>query len=82
MKASMPERTNRPRSPAVTLDSEQLFELTKRKRPHAQRRVLDAIGVRYRVRPDNSLVVLTCELMQTPEGAPGTIRMREPELRI
>ena len=37
-------------------------QLTKRQRPSAQRRVLNKLGIPYRVRPDNSLVVLAADL--------------------
>lgn len=42
---------------AVILTPADLASLTARTRPAAQRRVLDALGVAYAVRPDGSLIV-------------------------
>lgn len=40
------------------LDDDALVELTRKRRHDAQRRVLDALGVKYKPRPDGSLAVL------------------------
>lgn len=41
----------------MILTSDELASLTARTRPAAQRRVLDALGVAYAVRPDGTLIV-------------------------
>ena len=56
---------------ALNLTPEQLEAYTERKRPTAQARVLDAIGVPYKVRPDGSLIVLRIHVQyETEEKEP------------
>lgn len=47
----------------LTLTPDELRELTAKRRSDAQRRVLDAMGIRYFVRPDGSLAVLRVLVM-------------------
>lgn len=42
---------------SLTLSPEELLELTGKVRPHAQARVLDALGIAFQTRPDGTLVV-------------------------
>lgn len=43
---------------AVFLDTEELEELTNKQRYTAQRKVLNALGITHKTRPDGSLLVL------------------------
>ena len=45
------------------LSDDEVSELTKRTKPSAQRKVLDAMGYRYRQRPDGSFIVPTSQFM-------------------
>lgn len=63
------------------LDDAQLFALTLRRRSAAQRKVLDAIRVPYRVRPDNSLVVFVAD-METADPSTPKIKPRTWELHL
>ena len=58
-----------------------LIALTGRERTNAQRRVLESLRVPYRVRPDNSLVVLAraAEVALGLSGAPPL--RREPSVQ-
>lgn len=38
-------------------DDDTLEQITKRVRPHAQRKVLESAGIVYKIRPDGSLIV-------------------------
>jgi len=54
------------------LSPEELAELTRKTQHRAQKRVLDALGVTSRVRPDGSLVVSRAhveEVLGTKNGA-------------
>lgn len=57
------------------LNPEELVQLTQRYRPKAQRRVLDQMGVRYRVHPDGKLVVPRMQF----RTAETTTRTVEPD---
>src|SRR5258708_21131317 len=64
---------------AVNLQSpEQLVKLTGKMRYGAQRRVLDALGVPYRVRPDGSLVVFLHDETTQEKPAPPKVRLPPP----
>jgi hypothetical protein len=67
---------------SITLTPEELRSVTGRRRKDAQRRALDAMGVRYAVRPDKSLAVLRSHVEQVLGALPATMRVREPELRL
>jgi len=60
----------------VILTVDELVTLTGKRRSDAQRRVLDALSVRYKARPDKSLVVYRSQFEQHS----ATIVEREPEL--
>lgn len=60
------------------LTPQELETLTGKRRPSAQSRALDFMGVFYRKRPDGSLAVLASHV-----EAPGIARPpREPNLRL
>ena len=52
--------------------------LTGKKRASAQRKVLDALNLPYRQRPDGSLVVFTRDMT----AAPAEAKKREPQLNL
>lgn len=60
------------------LSTEELIELTHRKRPSAQRRALKSMGIDNLVRPDGTLVVLRSSV----EIAVGITHQRAPEFRF
>jgi hypothetical protein len=62
----------------VILSPADLMLLTGRMRYTAQRRVLDALGVPYRVRPDGSVVVFQEDLRResTTQKGPASPRLR------
>lgn len=65
----------------MILTTEQVEELTKKKRHAAQCRVLLGLGIAYAIRPDGSPVVL----LQAVERAIGGIYnpvTKEPSLRL
>jgi hypothetical protein len=55
--------------PMLLTDAE-LVELTRMQRRAAQRRVLDAIGVPYRMRPNGSIIVLRAAVDLALGGVP------------
>lgn len=62
------------------LTTDELRTLTRRKQSVAQRRVLDALGVRYGMRPDGSLVVSVSAVERQLGGAPSSAgAVREPK---
>jgi hypothetical protein len=65
----------------IVLSEQELVELTKKERPSAQARVLDFMGIRYRPRPDGSIVVMRIHA-ETVEGhTPGARLPAEPVLQ-
>jgi hypothetical protein len=62
----------------VILTDQELVELTRRKRPGAQRRVLVALGVAFGQRPDGSIVVFRRDV----EGPKAEPLKPEPQLRL
>lgn len=67
---------------ALILTRDELRNVTGKRRRDAQRRALDAMGVRYAVRPDKTLAVLRSHVEQVLGASPATIRAREPELHL
>lgn len=64
------------------LTDEELKQLTGRQRAHAQRTVLNALGIQHKVRPDGSLVVLRSHVEKELGGVsgPGKAKKRtEPD---
>lgn len=66
----------------LTLTEAELRDLTAKLRRDAQRRALDRMGLRYAVRPDQSLAVLRSHVEHVLGAGAATIRIREPELRL
>lgn len=65
----------------LTLDDDELREVTGKRRAPAQRRALDHMGIPYRQRPDGSLAVLRAAA-ELALGGPGSISVApEPELQ-
>lgn len=65
----------------ILLTEQELIELTKKERPSAQARALDFMGIRYRARPDGSLVVLRIHV-ETVEGQVSSAKLPpEPVLQ-
>lgn len=48
----------------------EIAELTRKQRCNAQRMVLNALGIQYKVRPDGSLLVLRTHVEKELGGAP------------
>jgi hypothetical protein len=49
---------------SLTLTDDELFNLTRKKRPAAQARALRSMGIEHRTRPDGSVAVLRAALNQ------------------
>ncbi|MBK6552750.1 MAG: DUF4224 domain-containing protein [Rhodocyclaceae bacterium] len=62
----------------MILTNANLVELTQRRRRSAQARVLTALGVPFRQRPDGSIVVFESDLHAPPKerSAPPALRLR------
>lgn len=63
----------------VILSRPEIVELTERERIPAQRKVLDALGISYRLRPDGSIVIFR-EALNTNASAQN--RPPPPSLRL
>lgn len=65
------------------LTDEQIVELTKRTRRASQRKVLTAMGIEHRPRPDGSLVVLRSHVEKLLDSALAnakiTVKNNEPD---
>ena len=66
----------------MVLTPDELVSLTTEERRSAQRRVLEALGIPHKVRPDGSLVVLrvAVEIALGHVGSPAPVR--RPQLRL
>jgi hypothetical protein len=66
----------------LTLDDDELREVTGKRRAPAQRRALDHLGIPYRQRPDGTLVVLraAAEAVLAGPAAIATTSL-EPQLQ-
>jgi hypothetical protein len=62
----------------VILSPQDLFELTRKERPSAQKRELDFMGIASKPRKDGSLVVL----WEDVRGKQNNPQPREPQLRL
>lgn len=60
------------------LDMDELRELTARQQHSAQAKVMRAMGIEHRARPDGSLAVLRLHVEQVLGAAPGQRRQRAP----
>lgn len=54
--------------PSMFLSDDELVSLTQKKRQGAQRKVLNAMGITHKTRPDNSIVVLRAHVEQVLGG--------------
>jgi hypothetical protein len=64
---------------SLILDSEEIHALTMRVQHAAQARVLNAMGIEHRTRPDGSIAVLRSHVEQVM-GGPTTKRKKDPEI--
>ena len=65
----------------MLLTPEQVQELTGRKRPGWQARVLEHMGIPFRRRPDGTLAVLTIHVETIPGQQPARLAAG-PKLRL
>ena len=63
------------------LSHAELIALTERTRRNAQRRVLDALRISYRLRPDGSIVVFREALNAPAQSRPASPTLCVPEMR-
>lgn len=56
---------------AMFLDAEEIQQMTDRKTRVAQRRMLNALGIVYRIRADGGLLVLRAHVEHELGGAPA-----------
>ena len=68
------------RDTPMLLTDDELVELTGLRQSAAQRKVLDAIGVPYRVRPNGSIIVLRAAVDLALGGVPAAQEPKRPEL--
>jgi hypothetical protein len=62
---------------SLCLSADDLHDLTGKERPTAQARVLQAMGIPYRARPDGTLVVLRIHVeYETPQKEPAPPALR------
>lgn len=66
----------------LLLSPDELAELTGKSTSRAQARVLDAIGVPYRARPDRSLIVLRTVVESILGQHQAAQHERRPQLRF
>lgn len=67
----------------MLLSSQEIETLTARQRRDAQERVLKALGIQYKARPDGSLVVLRTTVEHVlGVGVNSQRHAREPQLRL
>ncbi len=66
----------------MLLTEDELIELTGMQKRAAQCRVLDAIRVPYRVRPNGSIIVLRAAVDLALGGVPAAQAPKQPELRL
>ena len=63
----------------MILSEQELLDLTQKRRPTAQARVLAFMGIPYRMRPDGSLAVLRAQV--APTATNGRLPVSEPVLQ-
>ncbi|WP_313689532.1 DUF4224 domain-containing protein [Achromobacter mucicolens] len=62
---------------SLTLTDDEIEQVTRRKRRHAQAKVLKALGIRFQVRPDGTLLVFRASL-----GIPHQETRPEPRMHL
>lgn len=60
----------------IFLDIEEIQQLTDRVRSPAQLRVLKALGIEHKVRPDGSIVILRAHIAKVFDGNEATTSRR------
>jgi len=60
----------------IVLSEDEIRAITKKVRPSAQKRVLEALGIEYKPRPDGTLIVYRFHV--EPQGTRGA-RLPSPE---
>lgn len=64
------------------LTPKEIADLTKRVRPSAQARVMDALDIPYRLHPDGTLIVFRKDVTdETPQERQASPKVRVPETR-
>nr|WP_198982705.1 DUF4224 domain-containing protein [Herbaspirillum sp. ASV7] len=66
---------------SLTLTEEEIFEITGYRRPSAQLRALEEMGIPARRRPDNTVMVLRVYVTTRPD-ADAVPPIPEPKLRV
>ncbi|WP_457955300.1 DUF4224 domain-containing protein [Achromobacter xylosoxidans] len=61
----------------LTLSDDEIEQVTRRKRRQAQAKVLKALGIRFQIRPDGTLLVFRASL-----GIPHQETQPEPRMRL
>jgi hypothetical protein len=64
-------------TPSIFLTKEELAELTGRHYTHAQRTALNAMGIEYKLRPNNTLAVLRGHIEKVFDGIPAAHQAKE-----
>jgi Domain of unknown function (DUF4224) len=64
---------------SLLLSEDDLVQLTGKRRPSAQRRVLEHLGIPSKIRPDGTLVVLLAQVEPTQNVRPAR---HVPKLRL
>jgi hypothetical protein len=64
---------------AVFLNDEEIEQLTEKKRHSTQRKILNALGVSHKVRPNGTLVVLRAHVEKLLGGHIAGPAKKEPE---
>lgn len=63
---------------AIFLDEDEIQAVTHKKRPSAQHRVLNEMGVTHKVRPDGSIIVLRSHIEQQLGGSVAGSKKKDP----
>lgn len=70
----------------LTLTDDEIEQVTRKKRRQAQAKVLTALGIRFQIRPDGTLLVFRASLgipYQEPRPEPKMhLRNAHPKLRL
>ena len=63
--------------PTIFLEDEEIAQLTNRLKKPAQVRVLNAMGIEHKVRPDGSIVILRAHIIKVFDGADEVSRRKK-----
>jgi hypothetical protein len=64
---------------AVFLSDEEIEQLTEKKRHSTQQKILNALGISHKVRPNGTLVVLRSHVEKLLGGSVAAPAKKEPE---